>query len=702
LIAVAVGGKGILYAIDSEKSVVLKLDAQGGLPLVYAGNGSSGFSGDGGLATKASLNSPGGVAADGRGNLYIADSDNNRIRKVDKSGVITTVAGDGTAGFSGDGGPATRAQLDSPVGVAVDDQGDLYIGDTSNRCIRKVNADGIITTLAENDDTAYFSVLGIALDARGNVILADASNGRVMKADSNGKVTTVAGVADEYGHDGDGRAAVQAQLNDPRAVAVDLQGNLYITDDFEQRVRKVDVNGIITTFAGTGVPGYAGDGGPANQATLHDPEGVATDAEGNVYIAEDYNRAIRKVDSKGVITTVFGGVTQPSDEGAPAVAVQLYQPDGVTIDAQGDLYLVESEAHRVRKVDPKGIIVTVAGNGESGDSGDGGPADQAQFNEPVGVATDLQGNIFIADRRSQRIREIDASGRITAFAGGGNDSVLGDAGLATQATLRKPVGIATDFQGNVYIADYGDHRVRKVDGNGIITTVAGNGTRGFSGDGGPAIFAKLDGPQEVAADALGNLYIADSDNNRIRKVDGNGIITTVAGNGTQGFSGDGGTATKARLNLPGGLALDGEGDLYIADLGNQRIRKADANGVITTVAGNGTQGFSGDGGPAAQAQLQGLSWLPFGLAIDGANRLYLADSGNNRIRRIIDEELKGSGDLNGDGGVNVQDATLALRIAVGLIAPTVNQRTSGDLNGDGQLNVQDATLILRAAVGLAL
>ena len=402
---------------------------------------------------------------------------------MDATGTITTVAGRGEIRFSGDGGPAVQAQLDSPSGVAADGAGNVYIADSDNHRIRKVDATGTITTFAGSGATGF-----------------------------------VGG-----GFSGDGGPAVQAQLDSPSGVAADGAGNVYIADVGNHRIRKVDATGMITTFAGTGT-GYlvgwtGGDGGPAVQAELSYPRGVAADGAGNVYIAASSNDRILKVDSSGAITTF----------------------------AQCLLFLF-----KVSKVNFTKVITTFAGGGEkgfSGFSGDGGPAVQAQLDGPYSVAADGAGNVYIADTGNDRIRKVDATGTITTFAGSGATGFVvgrfsGDGGPAVQAQLGYAArGVATDGAGNVYIADSGNHRIRKVDATGTITTFAGSGATGFvgggfSGDGGPAVQAQLGyAACGVATDGAGNVYIADSGNHRIRKVDATGTITTFAGGGEEGFSG---------------------------------------------------------------------------------------------------------------------------------------------------------------------
>ena len=336
------------------------------------------------------------------------------------------------------------------------------------------------------------------------------------------------------------------------------------------------------------------------------------------------------VTGSNTITTVAGnGVQGFSGDGGPATSARLSNTQGVAVDGQGNLYIADFDMHRVRKVDPGGTITTFAGT-TGGYSGDGGPAILAQMNGPVGVAADGQGNIYIAEFNNARVRKVSPNGIITTFAGTGVPSFSGDGGPATAAALYAPKGVAADAQGNIYIVDQYNQRVRKVDPGGTITTFAGTGAFGFSGDGGPATSATMAYPEWVAADANGGVYIADG-NRRVRKVSG-GTITTFAGGG-QGV--DGGPAASAYLNSPQGLALDGQGNLYIADGGEYLVRKVDTAGTITTVAGTArTGGFHGDGGPAASATL----FVPEGLALDGVGNLYIADRFNYRVRKVLNSE----------------------------------------------------------------
>lgn len=341
---------------------------------------------------------------------------------------------------------------------------------------------------------------------------------------------------------------------------------------------------------------------PALQMSWFIPFGVTVDGDGNLYLADHSHHRIRRVDNSGIVTTVAGNGSHGfSGDGGPATQARMFYPRIVSMDSMGCLYIADGNNNRIRKVDGSGIITTVAGNGVSGFSGDGGPATQACLKNPNDVALDISSNLYIADTINFRIRKVDCAGIITTVAGNGDIGFDGDGGPAVHASLNYPFGITLDGDGNLYIADSGNHHIRKVDSSGIITTIAGNGKMGFNGDGGPAVHANLFYPFDVSIDTAGNLYIVDTDNNRIRRVDGSGIITTVAGNGLNGFSGDDGPATLARLNYPRGMSVDNESNLYIADTMNDRIRKVDREGIITTVVWNGYATFGWYGGSATIA-----------------------------------------------------------------------------------------------------
>jgi trimeric autotransporter adhesin len=671
-----------------------------------AGNGTAGFSGDGGLATNAELKYPSGAFMDASGNLYITDMANNRIREINAvTGNITTVAGNGTAGYTGDTGLATAAELNQPAAVALDSAGNIYIADNDNNVIRKVTVStGIITTFAGTGTAGYSGDGGaatsakltrpqdVAFDASGNLYIADSYNSVIRVVNiSTGIITTVAGTG-TAGFSGDGGAATSARLNVPYSIAFDTTGNLYFTDSSNNRLRKITApisSGIITTVVGNGTSGYSGDGGPATSAEMYFPTGVAVDGAGNIYIlsgrtsgaTNPNNCGLRKVIAvTGNIYTIAGnGVCSYSGDGGLATSAETYSDyaTSIAIDMYGNLYFADPNNLRVRVVAPVqnpimvpsvGNIGTVAGNGTAGFSGDGGLATNAELKYPSGAFMDASGNLYITDMSNNRIREINAvTGNITTIAGNGTAGYNGDAGSATAAELNAPAAVAVDSSGNIYIADNNNNVVRKVTvSTGIITTFAGTGTAGYSGDGGAATSAKLTRPQDVAFDASGNLYIADSYNSVIRVVNAStGIITTVAGTGTAGYSGDGGAATSAKLQNPYSIAFDTSGNLYIADATNNRIRKITApisSGTITTVVGNGTSGYSGDGGPATSAEM----YFPSGVAVDGAGNIYIlsgrtsgaVNPNNCGLRKVIAATgniytVAGNGvcSYSGDGGL---------------------------------------------------
>jgi sugar lactone lactonase YvrE len=645
------------------------------------------FRGDGGPATNAPLGHLGGVAVDAAGNIYASDQDNSRVVKISPAGILTVVAGNGAKGFSGDGGPATSATLWGPIGVAVDAAGSVYIADFNNYRIRAVSRSGTIYTVAGNGAMGFSgdgllsttASLGapyaVAADAAGNLYIADFGNNRIRKVSLSGIISTVAGNGTR-GFSGDGGPATSASLAGPDGVAVDNAGNLYIADLANYRIRRVSPAGMISTVAGNGAKGFSGDGGPATSASLAGPEGVAVDAAGNLYIADPSNYCVRKVSPSGIITAVAGnGVSGFSGDGGPATSAALAYPMGVAVDAAGDLYIADASNNRVRQVSPSGTISTVAGNGAYKFAGDGGPATSASLYFPSAVAVDTAGSLLIADHANNRIRKVSPPGTITTVAGNGAVGFSGDGGPATSASLSYPAGMAVDASGNLYIADAGNNRIRRVSPDGIISTVAGNGVAGFSGDGGPATGASLNSPMGVAVDSAGSLYLADYMNNRVRKVSPSGIISTVAGDGKQAPSGcsatstslcypmgvavdtagnlyiadtgngrmlkvsasgtistvlydDGSSGTPASLQS---VAVDPAGDLYIADTGNDRVRQLSPSGTLTTSAGSGLSGFSGDGGPATSARLA----APTGVAADAAGNIYIADSGNDRIRKVL-------------------------------------------------------------------
>ena len=338
-----------------------------------------------------------------------------------------------------------------------------------------------------------------------------------------------------------------------------------------------------------------------------------------------------------IITTLAGtgygggtGTGGSTGDGGAATSAQLYYPVGVSVDNSGKVYITDTNNNKIRMVNSAGIITTFAGTGTFGSGGDGGAATSAQLGYPQGVSVDVSGNVYIADRSIHKIRMVTSAGIITTIAGTGIQGSSVDGGAATSAKLNNPFAVAVDISGNVYIADYWNYKIRKVTSAGIITTFAGTYTPGSSGDGGAATSAQLNGPTWVSVDISGNVYIAESVNNKIRKVTSTGIITTIAGTGATGSGGDFGAATSAQLNNPWGVSVDISGNVYIADTDKNKIRMVTSTGFIITFAGTGTAGSAGDGGAATSAQLNG----PNGISVDTSGNLYITDQVNNKIRVV--------------------------------------------------------------------
>jgi trimeric autotransporter adhesin len=641
----ALDSAGNLYAADSENHVVVRITPGRSL-VVIAGNGIRGFSGDGGAATSASLRYPSAVAVDSSGNVYIADTGNHRVRKV-TGGIISTVAGMGDTDFSGDGGPAVLATLREPRGVAVDATGNLYIADYGNSRIRKVTAGGIISSIAGTGNfdfsgdggpavsAALAGPVGLAIDAAGGLYIADSANDRIRKI-TNGVITSVAGGGGSFA---EGIPASSARLGSPLSVGLDGAGNFYIVSRYIYLVRRVTSSGTITSVAGNGQRGFSGDGGPALAAPLNLPLSLAADGSG-VYIADTGNHRIRKVTGSTISTWAGNGLGRFLGDGADAAGSALNRPQSIEADSQGNLFIADVYNNRIRKIFANGNISTVAGNGLFGFSGDGGAAANASLalaenitgdstNLIHSMAADSAGNLYFPDPANNRIRKVSPVGIITTVAGSGDCCFSGD-GPAIANSLYGPSGVAVGPSGDLYISDTYNNRIRKITAsNGMMTTIAGTDDQGFSGDGGQGTLAKLYSPLGIAVDPGGNVFFSDSGNRRIRKITPGGFISTIAGDGEYGSSGDLGPATAARFTSLHGITIDTSGNIYVVDGG--RIRKVSPAGIISTVAGPGVPENLGDGGPATTASLN----EPHDVAVDSAGNVYIADTLNNRIRKVL-------------------------------------------------------------------
>lgn len=588
--------------------------------------------GDGGPAIAASLSDAEGVAVDSAGNVFIADANDHRIRKIATDGTISTIAGDGFPGFTGDGGPGSAARLNTPYGIAVDSAGNLYIADLGNNRVRKVAVDGTITTV--NGTDKFLAPRNVALDAAGNLYVSEFGGHRVRRVGAGGTITTIAGTG-TAGFSGDGGAATAAELNYPAGLAFDSAGNLYIADSSNNRVREVVVAGAITTVLGTGAAGAT----LPNQ--LNVPTGVAIDVAGNLDVADSGNQRIQQLSPSGAIQTLPGAGRD------------------VAADSKGDLFIAGGS--QVFELSPSLKLSTIAGGGSYGHGGDGGPATSARLNGPVAIAFDASGDLYIADQKNSRVRMVDASGTITTVAGDGTFA-------SGPGELSAPAGVAVNNSGLVYIAGQNNDRIVALVSPGNLVTVAGTAIPGFNGDGLPATSTQLFSPGSMAFGPTGTLYFADKGNQRLRellsdqtistveqmaargvavdsfgeiyvadaalheilRIDRAGHLDVIAGTGTPGFAGDSGPALAAELSSPGGVAVDGQGNVYIADTGNNRIRVITPDGTIHTIAGTGAADFDGDGGPALSAVLN----APTALLVDTAGNVWFADTGNNRVREL--------------------------------------------------------------------
>ena len=636
---------GNLYAADYQNHVVVRITPNGTASIV-AGNGIAAFSGDGGAAVNASLNHPQSVAVDRSGNLYIADTFNNRIRRVSAAdGTITTICCNGF-GYDGDGGPALNALVELPSTLVIDSSGNLFFYDFGNARIRKITSSGQISTVAGNGKMGYSGegaatsvatdvINQMAVDSSGNLYFGDQEH-HVRKLTPAGQTVLVAGNG-QAGFSGDNAPAVSAMLKEPDGLAVDSAGYVYIADFNNGRIRAITPSGTIVTYAGSGNIEDSGDNGPALQAGMN-PIALAVGSSGFLYLADFSTSVIRRIDTGMTITTIAGnGAYRSAPDGTPAINAFFDHPQGLAFDSVGNLFVADFDSERIRKVTSSGVFSTVAGAGAPGCCDDGGPATQALLSQPNSVAVDAQNNIYFTDSDNHRVRRIGAAdGKITTVAGAGSfstgGSFDGDNGPATLAHLNTPSGLAFDSSGNLYIADTENHVIRRVGTDGTISTIAGTPQKpGFSGDLGLATKALLNEPYGLAIDAAGNIYIADASNNCIRVVSSGGVISTFAGNPPKaGFSGDGGPAKGASMNYPVGLTFDGGGNLYILENGGNRIRQVTPAGIITTIAGSGIAGFSGDGGPSTSAQVNS----PYGSMAYLKGTLYFTDTNNQRVRAI--------------------------------------------------------------------
>ena len=637
--AVAVGPDGTVYMADAAFHQVFRVGADGHISL-FAGSRMRGFGGDLGPATSATLDTPTALAVDSSGNVFIGDSGNHRVREVTIFGNIQTVAGNGQLAPSptlspllpGEGGPATAAPLNEIGGLAFASNGDLVISDVGNNRIFRVSHDGNIHTVAGNatspasveDQPALAATLnqptGVATDSYGNIYFAEQKTGLVRQIDARGKMTRIIGNVWTNENLVTGPWPLTYSLFSPMALVSD-GWRLYVADAgrVSMYTPPGEVPATIYTIAGdvTQNSGWTGDGGLALAAGMRPTSLAISRGGGALYVADslrtlDFHNRVRKI--SGSVVTAFAGGYLPADVGdnGPAVSAQLYLPQALGLDPAGNISVADTFNYRVRSIGTDGKIKTVAGTGTPGMSGDGGPAIDADLC-PHDLEVGANGNLYFSD--GGNIREISSNGVIDTM-----DEL-------SSSPLAPSVNLTVDGQNNVYVAAMA--RVRKfVASTGTVSTVAGTGAAGFSGDNGPAISAQIGNVAGLTVDAAGNLYIVDAENNRVRKMNAAGTITTFAGGGTS--LADGVKATEAALNAPIAATTDAMGNVYIAEYGGNRIRVIAPDGTIRTLAGNGSEGFSGDGGLATNASLNG----PTDVKVDAQGNVYIADSLNSLIRRL--------------------------------------------------------------------
>ena len=742
--SIAIDSSGIMYVADDTNARIRRITPEG-VVTTLAG-GIAGF--QDGTGTNARFNQPQGVAVDSAGNVYVGDRMNHRIRRITPLGVVTTLAGNGTSAFVD--GTGTSASFIQPHGVAVDSAGNVFVADTGAGRIRRITPLGVVTTLAGNGQAAFADGLaanatfnspyGVAVDLNGNVYVADTFFFRVRKITA-GVVTTLAGnstqavingsgagasfnslwnittdsVGNVYVSDqlcirmitpagvvttyaGNGMNVLPNSIGDgiannlginPYGIAFDSSKNLFFTEAPLNRIRKLSPGGVVSTVTGSSVPGSGVSGFADNLQTnilFNTPRGVAVDSTGTVYVADTFNHRIRRI-TRGSATTFAGSIDGNQD--GTGLNAAFSNPGGVAVDSTGTVYVADTINHRIRKITPGGVVSTLAGSTQAYNDGTG---TNARFSSPQALVVDSSGNVYVADTSNCVIRRITPTGVVTTFAGSGTATFADGTGAA--ASFNFPNGITIDSAGNLYIGDFFNHRIRKITPGGVVSTLAGSTQAYNDGTGAGARFSF---PRGVAVNSAGNVYVVDTGNNRIRMITPAGVVTTLAGNADA--TSTNGTGTNATFNGPNGITIDSQGNLFVADENNHRIRIITPATVVTTLAGS-TAGYN-DGGWFNQ---------PVGVATDWIGTLYVADTNNHRIRRItpagVVTTLAGSGTAGATNstGVNATfnfprgvalDSTLNVYVAdganrqirritpAGVVTTFAGSATSGFADGTG-------------------
>lgn len=619
---------GTAYVLDSGSSVIRKVTVNGTVTTLA---GSPGLTGNAdGSGSSARFSHPGGVAIDSLGNLYIADTDNNTVRKITSSGTVTTLAGSSSGEVGTANGQGATARFYRPSGIAVDRQGNIYVADTFNHAIRKISASGTVTTLAGTagsegaaDGTgaaARFSrPTGIAVNDAGDVFVTDSGNHTVRRINSTGLVSTLAGSPGLAGT-ADGAGAT-ARFSEPTGIAVGPNGVLFVADNGGTIIRQISSTGVVSPYAGNSGTIGSTDGSAAT-ARFSGVNGLGFGGVNTLYVADTNNNTIRTLSSAAVTATLAGSPPTTSVDGTGSAA-RFNFPSSVAVDGSGTVYVADKFNHTIRKITTSGAASTFVGTVGRPGSADG-TGINAQFFQPSSLVIDRSGTLYVADTGNNTIRRVSPSGNVTTFAG--SPEVRGSANnFGTAASFDHPQGIAIDTAGNLYVADQFNHLIRKITTAGSVSTLAGSAGL-FGSQNGTGSAARFFLPESVAVDSIGNVYVSDR-NHVIRKITPNGVVTTLAGATGEAGSADG-TGASARFNQPAGLRVDANGNIFVADANNNTIRMINGSGVVVTVGGKAGEIGSADG-------LTGTATLnhPSDVAIDANGNLYVADTDNGAIRK---------------------------------------------------------------------
>ncbi len=590
-----------------------------------------------GAGSDARFNTPTCVAADASGNLYVGDTVNYTVRKITPAGVVTTLAGlAGTRGTTD--GAGTGARFSSIYGITVGPSGDVFVSDYDNHTIRRVTPAGVVTTFAgapgqsgTSDGTGgaarFRNPVGLAFDADGNLFVVDRGNRTIRKITSAAVVSTFAGLAG-VGGTADG-AGTNARFNALSSLTMDAAGTLYVTDSSNANVRKISPAGDVTTLAG--LAGSTGStNGTGTGALFYLPNGIAVDGSGNVFVADTGNETIRRITAAGAVTTFAGSTSGIGNADGTGSSAKFFRPYGLCTDSRGNLYVADAENESVRKITSAGVVTTVAGSGGSFGAVDG-TGTAARFNFPAAIALDHTGNVFVTDSVNATVRKISPAGVTTIFAGASGippGSATSLDGVGTEARFVFPFGLGVDAADNLYVVDTIYGVIRRITPGAAVTTIAGQGAFATGSADGTGSAARFNSPRGAATDRDGNTYVADYTNHTIRKVTPAGVVTTLAG--LAGVPGNAnGFSSAARFTGPTGVAVDTDGNVYVAEYGANTIRKITTDGIVSTLAG--LAGFTGSAdGVGSAARFYG----PTGLAVDRAGNVFVADSNNSLIRKI--------------------------------------------------------------------